>query len=90
MGNLVLLVQEGCGFQPRGVSTQVYSFHPRHGPLCLSGTAEIPLAGTGSVLHRLFAVMLWSVCVCSVFAVVQCACIMKCACVRWPGRPRLS
>eukprot|EP00731_Ephydatia_muelleri_P028083 Em0019g956a len=38
-------VVEGCGFQPRGVSTQVYSLHPHHGPLCLSGTAEIPLAG---------------------------------------------
>lgn len=38
-------IVEGCGFQPRGVSTQVYSLHPHHGQLCLSGTAEIPLAG---------------------------------------------
>ena len=45
VGDLLLFVQEGCGFQPRGVSTQVYTLHPRHGHLCLTGTAEIPLAG---------------------------------------------
>ena len=40
-----IYVQEGCGFHPRGESTQVYSLSPHHGNLSLSGTAEVPLAG---------------------------------------------
>ena len=42
-------VQEGCGFQPRGESTQTYELSAHHsdgkGDWCLSATAEIPLAG---------------------------------------------
>ena len=38
-------LQEGCGFHPRGVNTQVYKLAYHHGDLCLSGTAEVPLAG---------------------------------------------
>ncbi|KAL3141627.1 hypothetical protein ABBQ32_004864 [Trebouxia sp. C0010 RCD-2024] len=34
-------VLEKCGFQPRGTATQVYSV--QDSPLCLTGTAEIPL-----------------------------------------------
>eukprot|EP00041_Stephanoeca_diplocostata_P011427 m.189758 g.189758 ORF g.189758 m.189758 type:complete len:534 (+) comp18529_c1_seq2:55-1656(+) len=41
-----------CGFQPRGNETQVYrlddhhhNHHDQRGSLCLSGTAEIPIAG---------------------------------------------
>ena len=40
------LTQEGCGFHPRGEATQVYSLDRHHGDLSLSGTAEVPLAGT--------------------------------------------
>jgi len=36
-------VLEKCGFQPRGNNTQVYSIEDS--PLCLTGTAEVPLAG---------------------------------------------
>ncbi|GFR49458.1 hypothetical protein Agub_g11518 [Astrephomene gubernaculifera] len=36
-------VLEKCGFQPRGAGTQVYSISDS--PLCLTGTAEVPLAG---------------------------------------------
>ncbi|XP_064392539.1 uncharacterized protein LOC135340143 [Halichondria panicea] len=39
---------EGCGFQPRGPSSQVFhvtSNHHRGTNLCLAGTAELPLAG---------------------------------------------
>ncbi|KAF5839363.1 putative seryl-tRNA synthetase [Dunaliella salina] len=36
-------VLEKCGFQPRGTNTQVYSIEDS--PLCLTGTAEVPLAG---------------------------------------------
>lgn len=36
-------VLEKCGFQPRGDNTQVYSIEDS--PLCLTGTAEVPLAG---------------------------------------------
>ncbi|KDO21817.1 seryl-tRNA synthetase [Saprolegnia parasitica CBS 223.65] len=35
-------IVEGCGFQPRGEATQVYSV--ANSDLCLVGTAEIPLA----------------------------------------------
>ena len=38
-----MFVQEGCGFQPRGVASHVYHLSSTH---CLVGTAEIPLAGT--------------------------------------------
>jgi seryl-tRNA synthetase len=38
-------VMEGCGFHPRGESTQVYRLSYHHGELCLAGTAEVPLAG---------------------------------------------
>ncbi|KAL0025985.1 hypothetical protein WJX77_010596 [Trebouxia sp. C0004] len=34
-------VLEKCGFQPRGTETQVYSV--QDSPLCLTGTAEVPL-----------------------------------------------
>ncbi|KAK9843369.1 hypothetical protein WJX74_011088 [Apatococcus lobatus] len=34
---------EKCGFQPRATNTQVYSVE--NSPLCLTGTAEVPLAG---------------------------------------------
>lgn len=34
---------EKCGFQPRGTGTQVYSI--ADSPLCLTGTAEVPLGG---------------------------------------------
>ncbi|CAK4083750.1 unnamed protein product [Aphanomyces euteiches] len=42
---------EGCGFQPRGDATQVYSI--ANSDLCLVGTAEIPLAAMygDSMLH---------------------------------------
>ncbi|ETV96149.1 serine-tRNA ligase, variant [Aphanomyces invadans] len=42
---------EGCGFQPRGDATQVYSI--ANTDLCLVGTAEIPLAAmfSDTVLH---------------------------------------
>ncbi|RHY51645.1 hypothetical protein DYB38_003985 [Aphanomyces astaci] len=42
---------EGCGFQPRGDATQVYSI--ANTDLCLVGTSEIPLAAmfSDSVLH---------------------------------------
>eukprot|EP00122_Pirum_gemmata_P019599 Pgem_evm1s18343 len=33
-----------CGFQPKDESTQTYSFGGKHEGLCLSGTAEIPMA----------------------------------------------
>lgn len=36
-------ILEKCGFQPRGTNTQVYSI--KDSPLCLTGTAEVPLAG---------------------------------------------
>ncbi|KAL6758122.1 Seryl-tRNA synthetase [Haematococcus lacustris] len=36
-------VLEKCGFQPRGEGTQVYSVEDS--PLCLTGTAEVPLGG---------------------------------------------
>jgi seryl-tRNA synthetase len=36
-------IAEGCGFQPRGESSQIYSIADHN--LCLAGTAEIPLAG---------------------------------------------
>lgn len=36
-------ILEKCGFQPRGTNTQVYSIEDS--PLCLTGTAEVPLAG---------------------------------------------
>ncbi|KAK9808904.1 hypothetical protein WJX72_006122 [[Myrmecia] bisecta] len=36
-------VLEKCGFQPRADNTQVYSI--RDSPLCLTGTAEVPLGG---------------------------------------------
>lgn len=36
-------VLEKCGFQPRGEGTQIYSV--QDSPLCLTGTAEIPLGG---------------------------------------------
>lgn len=36
-------VLEKCGFQPRGSNTQVYSI--QDSPLCLTGTAEVPLGG---------------------------------------------
>lgn len=36
-------VIEKCGFQPRSDNTQIYSV--RDSPLCLTGTAEIPLGG---------------------------------------------
>ena len=36
-------VLEKCGFQPRGTNTQVYSINDS--PLCLTGTAEVPLGG---------------------------------------------
>lgn len=36
-------VLEKCGFQPRGTNTQVYSI--QDSPLCLTGTAEVPLGG---------------------------------------------
>lgn len=35
-------VLEKCGFQPRAENTQVYSIE--NSPLCLTGTAEVPLA----------------------------------------------
>jgi seryl-tRNA synthetase len=38
-------VVEGCGFHPRGETTQVYSLSHHHGNMSLSCTAEIPLAG---------------------------------------------
>ncbi|CAD7703066.1 unnamed protein product [Ostreobium quekettii] len=37
-------VLEMCGFQPRADNTQVYSI--ADSPLCLTGTAEVPLAGS--------------------------------------------
>ena len=44
-------VVEGCGFQPRGASTQTYRVQSHHAEadgdaLCLVGTSEIPLAGS--------------------------------------------
>jgi len=36
-------VLEKCGFQPRADNTQVYSV--KDSPLCLTGTAEVPLGG---------------------------------------------
>jgi seryl-tRNA synthetase len=36
-------VLEKCGFQPRADNTQVYSVE--NSPLCLTGTAEVPLGG---------------------------------------------
>ncbi|KAG1676949.1 hypothetical protein FOA52_014825 [Chlamydomonas sp. UWO 241] len=36
-------VLDKCGFQPRGTNTQVYSI--ADSPLCLTGTAEVPLGG---------------------------------------------
>jgi len=36
-------VLDKCGFQPRGTNTQVYSV--QGSPLCLTGTAEVPLGG---------------------------------------------
>ena len=45
-------VVEGCGFQPRGASTQTYRVHSHAHEggadlgLCLVGTSEIPLAGS--------------------------------------------
>jgi seryl-tRNA synthetase len=36
-------IANGCGFQPRGISSQVYNIEEEN--LCLIGTSEIPLAG---------------------------------------------
>ena len=36
-------IAEGCGFQPKGESSQIYSIQDHN--LCLTGTAEIPIAG---------------------------------------------
>ncbi|GIL53114.1 hypothetical protein Vafri_8798 [Volvox africanus] len=36
-------VLEKCGFQPRGAGTQIYAVEGS--PLCLTGTAEVPLGG---------------------------------------------
>ncbi|KAG2435294.1 hypothetical protein HXX76_007370 [Chlamydomonas incerta] len=36
-------VLEKCGFQPRGSGTQIYAVEDS--PLCLTGTAEVPLGG---------------------------------------------
>ncbi|KAG2494096.1 hypothetical protein HYH03_007735 [Edaphochlamys debaryana] len=36
-------VLEKCGFQPRGAGTQIYAV--QDSPLCLTGTAEVPLGG---------------------------------------------
>ena len=38
-------VLEGCGFQPRGEHTQIYSVGSSSQDLSLVGTAEIPLSG---------------------------------------------
>ena len=38
-------VVDGCGYRPRSEATQVYFLHPKHGQLCMVGTAEIPLGG---------------------------------------------
>ncbi|KAI9253211.1 hypothetical protein BY458DRAFT_542038 [Sporodiniella umbellata] len=36
----------GCGFQPRASEhSQIYNIHSKSDPICLAGTAEIPLAG---------------------------------------------
>jgi seryl-tRNA synthetase len=43
-------VLEKCGFQPRGEGTQTYAV--RDSPLCLTGTAEVPLGG--AVMDRTF------------------------------------
>jgi seryl-tRNA synthetase len=38
-------ITNGCGYQSRGEATQIYSLDSPHKGLCLSATAEIPLAG---------------------------------------------
>ncbi|XP_065833627.1 serine--tRNA ligase-like [Oscarella lobularis] len=38
-------VMAGCGFHPKGENTQIYHLDSRHGDLCMTGTAEVPLAG---------------------------------------------
>ena len=46
-------LQEGCGFHPRGLNSQVFhviSNHHSKTNLCLAGTAELPLAGKEIIL----------------------------------------
>ena len=40
--HVIFIMQEGCGFQPRGANSHVYQLSSTHS---LVGTAEIPLAG---------------------------------------------
>ena len=53
----MLHLQEGCGMRTKGLHTQIYRLdNNRHpGNFCLSGTAEVGIAGRcGSIIYKYF------------------------------------